>query len=78
MLIVAPEATPFAFVLARTEVGVVVVAPTLLVVGMSQPTNISAKAEDEIPSEIAQKQDKNRILPTIRDIISKVSDFASD
>jgi len=78
MLIVAPEATPFAFVLARTEVGAVVVPPEVVEVGISQPTKISAKAEDEIPSEIAQKQDKNRILPTIRDIISKVSDFASD
>jgi hypothetical protein len=32
-------------------------------VGISQPTKISAEAKDEIPSEIAQKQDKNRILP---------------
>ena len=46
-------------------------------VGISHPTNISAKAEDEMTSEIAQKQDKNRRLPTIISILSKVSDFAS-
>ena len=46
-------------------------------VGISQPTKISAEAEDEIHNEIAQKQDKNRRLPIIRCILSKVSDFAS-
>jgi hypothetical protein len=62
-LIVAPDATPFAFVLATTKVegfGAAVVET-----GMSQPTKISAEAEKEIPSEIAQKQDKNRLLPFI-------------
>jgi hypothetical protein len=60
-LIVAPEATPFAFVLATTEVGVLELFGAAEV-GISQPTKISAEAEKEIPSEIAQKQDKTRIL----------------
>jgi hypothetical protein len=75
-LIVAPEATPFAFVLATTEVGVLELFGAAEV-GISQPTNISAKAEDEMTSEIAKKTEKNRRLPTIRYILSKVSDFAS-
>jgi hypothetical protein len=61
-LIVAPDATPFAVVLATTKVGVLELFGAADV-GISQPTKISAKAEDEIHSEIAQKQDKNRILP---------------
>jgi hypothetical protein len=44
---------------------------------MSQLTKMSAEADDEIPSEIAQKQDKNRILPVTIYILPKVSDFAS-
>ena len=76
MLIAAPEATPFAFVLATTEVGVLELFGAADV-GISQPTKISAEAEDQIHSEIAQKQDKNRRLPTISFILSKVSDFAS-
>jgi hypothetical protein len=75
-LIVAPDATPFAFVLATTKVGVMELFGAADV-GISQPTKISAEAKDEIPSEIAQKQDKNRRLPTISCILSKVSDFAS-
>ena len=35
----------------------VVVAPTLFVVGMSQPTKTSAEAEHEIPIPIAQNKD---------------------
>jgi hypothetical protein len=35
----------------------------VLLAGITQDPNVSAEADDEIPSEIAQKQDKNRILP---------------
>jgi hypothetical protein len=59
MLIVAPEATPFAFVLATTELGVSVEPPEVVEVGISQPTKISAEAEKEIPIPIAQNAEIN-------------------
>jgi len=68
-LIVAPGATPFAFVLAAIEVGVLPVPPEVLEVGISQPTKISAVAEDEIPNATAQNIAKCLSVDFIRIIL---------